>query len=136
MIMDVGGHEKAMSRRLAICLTIVHYNGDYEVVPMFTPCRWTLFISANSGNPSAISTTDAPLGLGRRHFRGCGIIFRRSEKCEYAAAQTLHYFWVDGRHVFWATAPLLILIGRLPLSLGRFGQSRRLRRTRRLPCRI
>lgn len=123
MIMDVGGHEKTIvSEDSRICLqAITHYNGDYEVVPMFiTVSMDTVYIGKfwqSIGNQYKQMRRWA---WGVEHFPWMwDNFFGKDKNANMPLKMRLRYLWVQMEGMYsWATAPLLILlIGRLPLAL-------------------
>jgi len=123
MIMDVGGHEKTIvSEDSRICLqAIVRYNGDYEVVPMFTTVSMdTVYIGKfwqSLGNQYKQMRRWA---WGVEHFPWMwDNFFGQDANLKMPLRHRLRYLWVQMEGMYsWATAPLLILlIGRLPLAL-------------------
>lgn len=123
MIMDVGGHEKTIvSEDSRICLqAITHYNGDYEVVPMFiTVSMDTVYIGKfwqSIGNQYKQMRRWA---WGVEHFPWMwDNFFGKDKNTKMPLKMRLRYLWVQMEGMYsWATAPLLILlIGRLPLAL-------------------
>lgn len=123
MIMDVGGHEKTIvSEDSRICLqAILRYNGDYEVVPMFTTVSMdTVYIGKfwqSMGNQYKQMRRWA---WGVEHFPWMwDNFFGEHKNTKMPLKLRLRYLWVQVEGMYsWATAPLLILlIGRLPLAL-------------------
>lgn len=124
MIMDVGGHEKTIvSEDSRICLqAIVKYDGDYEVVPMFTTVSMdTVYIGKfwqSLGNQYKQMRRWA---WGVEHFPWMwDNFFGKDANRRIPFWKRLRYLWIQAEGMYsWATAPLLILIiGRLPLALA------------------
>ena len=123
MIMDVGGHEKTIvSEDSRICLqAIVKYDGDYEVVPMFTTVSMdTVYIGKLWQSLKNQYKQMRRWAWGVEHFPWMWEnFFGKEANRRMPLAKRLRYFWVQFEGMYsWATAPILILvIGRLPLLL-------------------
>jgi cellulose synthase/poly-beta-1,6-N-acetylglucosamine synthase-like glycosyltransferase len=124
MIIDVGGHDKTIvSEDSRICLqAMAHYNGDYEVVPMFmTVSMDTVYIGKFWQSLVNQYKQMRRWAWGVEHFPWMWDNFLGKDKnIKIPLKQRLRYFWIQGEGMYsWATAPLLILvIGRLPLALA------------------
>ena len=124
MIVDVGGHEKTIvSEDSRICLqAITRYDGDYEVVPMFTTVSMdTVYIGKFWQSLKNQYKQMRRWAWGVEHFPWMWDNFfgSRANK-RIPLNKRLRYLWnqLEGMYS-WATAPLLILIiGRLPLMLA------------------
>ncbi len=123
MIMDVGGHEKTIvSEDSRICLQAIdHYNGDYQVVPMWTTVSMdTVYIGKfwqSLGNQYKQMRRWA---WGVEHFPWMwDHFFGEHKNTNIPLKLRLRYLWIQAEGMYsWASAPLLILvIGRLPLAL-------------------
>ncbi len=124
MIMDVGGHEKTIvSEDSRICLqAIVKYDGDYEVVPMFTTVSMdTVYIGKLWQSLKNQYKQMRRWAWGVEHTPWMwDNFFGKNANRRMPLAKRLRYFWVQFEGMYsWATAPILILvIGRLPLLLA------------------
>lgn len=123
MIMDVGGHEKTIvSEDSRICLqAITHYNGNYEVIPMFTTVSMdTVYIGKFWQSMLNQYKQMRRWAWGVEHFPWMWDNFFGAHKnTKMPLKMRIRYLWVQMEGMYsWATAPLLILvIGRLPLAL-------------------
>jgi cellulose synthase/poly-beta-1,6-N-acetylglucosamine synthase-like glycosyltransferase len=124
MIIDVGGHEKTIvSEDSRISMqAIVHYDGDYEVVPMFiTVSMDTVYIGKFWQSIKDQYKQMRRWAWGVEHFPWLWSHFFGAEaNRKIPLVKRLRYLWIQGEGMYsWATAPLLILIvGRLPLLLA------------------
>lgn len=124
MLVDVGFHDKTIvTEDSRICLQgFVHYDGDYEVVPMFTTVSMDTVYIGNFWQ-SLINQYKQMRrwAWGVEHFPWMWRhFFGAQANRRIPLTKRIHYFWnqVEGMYS-WATAPLLILIvGRLPLWLA------------------
>jgi hypothetical protein len=101
---------------------MAHYNGDYEVVPMFmTVSMDTVYIGKFWQSLVNQYKQMRRWAWGVEHFPWMWDNFLGKDKnIKIPLKQRLRYFWIQGEGMYsWATAPLLILvIGRLPLALA------------------
>jgi hypothetical protein len=124
MIVDVGGHEKTIvSEDSRISMqAIVHYDGDYEVVPMFiTVSMDTVYIGKFWQSIKDQYKQMRRWAWGVEHFPWLwSHFFGAKANRKIPLVKRLRYLWIQGEGMYsWATAPLLILIvGRLPLWLA------------------
>ena len=124
MIVDVGGHEKTIvSEDSRISMqAIVHYDGDYEVVPMFiTVSMDTVYIGKFWQSIKDQYKQMRRWAWGVEHFPWLwSHFFGAKANRKIPLMKRLRYLWIQGEGMYsWATAPLLILIiGRLPLWLA------------------
>lgn len=128
MLVDVGFHDKTIvTEDSRICLQgMVHYDGNYEVVPMFTTLSMdTVYIGTLW--PSLVNQYKQMRrwAWGVEHFPWMWAnFFGAQANRRIPIRKRLQVFWnqLEGMYS-WATAPLLILvIGRLPLWLADQGE--------------
>jgi cellulose synthase/poly-beta-1,6-N-acetylglucosamine synthase-like glycosyltransferase len=124
MIIDVGGHDKTIvSEDSRISMqAIVHYSGDYEIVPMFiTVSMDTVYIGKfwQSIKDQYKQMRRWAWGVEHLPWLWSNFFGARANR-KIPLSKRLRYLWVQGEGMYsWATAPLLILIlGRLPLWLA------------------
>lgn len=124
MLVDVGFHDKTIvTEDSRICLQgLLHYDGDYEVVPMFTTLSMdTVYIGSFFKSLKDQYKQMRRWAWGVEHFPWMWKnFFGEKANRRIPLRKRLRYFWNQMEGMYsWATAPLLILIvGRLPLFLG------------------
>lgn len=124
MIVDVGGHDKTIvSEDSRICLqAIVRYDGNYEVVPMFTTVSMdTVYIGKLWASLKNQYKQMRRWAWGVEHTPWLwDNFFGKNANSRIPLIKKLRYFYVQLEGMYsWATAPILILIiGRLPLLLA------------------
>ncbi|MFA6918732.1 MAG: glycosyltransferase family 2 protein [Patescibacteria group bacterium] len=124
MLVDVGFHDKTIvTEDSRICLqAMVAYNGDYEVVPMFTTVSMdTVYVGKFWKSAKNQYKQMRRWAWGVEHFPWMWEnFFGKNKNTKIPLKKRLAYLWnqVEGMYS-WATAPLLILIvGRLPLLMA------------------
>ncbi len=124
MIVDVGFHDSTIvSEDSRICLQgFVKYNGDYEVVPMFTTLSMDTVYTGSFWKGFADQYKQMRRwAWGVEHFPWMwDNFFGKNANRKIPLKKRLYYFWNQAEGMYsWVTAPLLIFIlGRLPLWLA------------------
>lgn len=122
-LVDVGFWEKDIvtddSRIFLQCF--IHYNGDYEVTPMYLPISMDSVIAENSiwDGFKSLYKQQRRWGWGVEHFPYMLYHFRK-KKALIPFKTRVKYVWNLAEGMYsWATAPLLLFVfGRLPLYLA------------------
>lgn len=121
MLVDVGFHDKTIvTEDSRICLqAMVTYNGDYEVVPMFTSLSMdTVYVGNFVKGLKNQYKQMRRWAWGVEHFPWMwNNFFGPNKNSKIPTATRIRFLWnqIEGMYS-WATAPLLILVvGRLPL---------------------
>jgi len=124
MLVDVGFHDKTIvTEDSRICLQgIAHYDGDYEVVPMFTTLSMdTVYTGRFWQSFKNQYKQMRRWAWGVEHFPWMvENFFGKNRNKKIKLKKRIQYLWNQTEGMFsWATAPLIILIfGRLPLVLA------------------
>jgi cellulose synthase/poly-beta-1,6-N-acetylglucosamine synthase-like glycosyltransferase len=122
-LVDVGFWEKDIvtddSRIFLQCF--IHYNGDYEVTPMYIPVSMDTVISENSiwDGLKSLYKQQRRWGWGVEHLPYMLYHFRK-KKDLIPFKTRIKYIWNLSEGMYsWATAPILLFVlGRLPLYVA------------------
>jgi cellulose synthase/poly-beta-1,6-N-acetylglucosamine synthase-like glycosyltransferase len=122
-LVDVGFWEKDIvtddSRIFLQCF--IHYNGDYEVTPIYVPVSMDTVIAGTSiwEGFKSLYKQQRRWGWGVEHFPY--MLYHFNKKKDLIPFKTrIKYIWNLGEGMYsWATAPLILFIlGRLPLYVA------------------
>ncbi len=122
-LVDVGFWEKDIvtddSRIFLQCF--IHYNGDYEVTPLYVPVSMDSVVSENSAwdGLKSLYKQQRRWGWGVEHFPY--MLYNFHKKKELIPFRIrIKYIWNLSEGMYsWATAPLLLFVlGRLPFALA------------------